>query len=260
MTETMSQPVSERHLSIARCTLQAITLPFARADRLVLAGLPFLALCGIGWLWNGNLFYDFVKPISLVTLTVPALQEFGRAARSMSGIDGIAWFISLTTLAFWLCAWQRAIATGFREPLADWLIASLRRMPQYLAMFGAWAIVGFVVFALSNALYSENLWLSHFPVIDPNGLPRARAPLTISVGLLASLFVYVRLAPLTALAAWDGRGSPRDAARIPWPTAINMHVRLAQEVPYADATTCDRPSGRHVRRVGPGARRGQVDL
>jgi hypothetical protein len=206
--------------SVTHRTLRAIILPFAFVGRFGIAGLPFLILGAI--LWRSGLFHGFTGPVSLVTMTVPALQEFGRQTEWMSGKVGMVWFSSLLTFAFWLCAWQRATATQFREPLGVWLTASLRCMPQYLIAFGAWAITGFVVFALANALYSQNLWLSGFP-LRPNGMPEPRAPLAIVIALLASLYVYVRFAPLTALVAGDRHGSLQDAFRI---TAGKAGLRL----------------------------------
>src|SRR5262249_15953748 len=124
MGETTSADAEQP--SAAHRTLRAIIPPFAAVAPFGIAGLPFLILGAI--LWRLGLFYGFTGPLSLVTLTVPALQEFGRQVQSMSGIDGVCWCLSLLTLAFWLCAWQRAVATQFRERLGVWLAASLRLM------------------------------------------------------------------------------------------------------------------------------------
>ncbi|GAB2174475.1 hypothetical protein [Dongia sp. agr-C8] len=206
MTDIAAPPATKPSPHIAHWTLQAVTLPVRRAGRCGLAGLPFLILYAGGYLLHGGFYAHLIEPLSLVTMTVPALRNFDQVTQWMTATDGLIWALSLLTLAFWLCAWQRAVATGFREPVDAWLKASLRRMPQYLVVFGAWAVVGFVLFALSNALYTQNLWLNRFPVIDADGLPRARAPLTIILGLVGALYVYVRFAPLTALTAagWDG--------------------------------------------------------
>jgi hypothetical protein len=214
MTETVAPHATKQSSSFAHRTRQAIILPVSHAGRFGLAGLPFLVLYGGGFLFYGRFYARLVEPLGLVTMTVPALRNFHQVTTWMSGVDGLIWALSLLSLAFWLCAWQRAVATRFREPVDVWLKASLRRMPQYLVVFGVWAVVGFVVFALANALYTQNLWLDKFPVITPNGLWRAQAPMTIILGLLATLYVYVRFAPWTALTAAGWNGSLTEAWRL----------------------------------------------
>ncbi len=214
MTETTATHDISQAPSVAHRTLQAIILPVRHVGRFGLAGLPFLLFYVGGYLFYGGFYAHFIEPLSMVTMTVPALRNFDQITAWMTASDGFIWALSLLTLAFWLCAWQRAVATRFREPVDAWLKASLRRLPQYFVVFGVWAIVGFVVFALSNALYTQNLWLNRFPIIEANGLPRAQAPMTIILGLLGAIYIFVRFAPLTALtaAAWDG--SLREVLRV----------------------------------------------
>ena len=214
MTERTARQAIKPSSSIARWTLQAITLPVSRAGHFGLAGLPFLLLYVGSFLVYGGFYASFIEPLSLVTMTVPALRNFEQITQWMTAGDGLIWALSLLTLAFWLCAWQRAVATRFREPVDVWLKASLMRMPHYLVVFGVWAVVGFVVFALANALYTQNLWLHQFPMIEANGLPRAQAPMTIILGLFAALYVYMRFAPLTALTASAWSGSLADVPRL----------------------------------------------
>lgn len=224
MARATTLQAAERPTSVTQWTLHAIALPFLRAGHLGLAGLPFLLFAGVAW--RLEVFYAFVGPLSLVTLTVPALQEFGRQTEVMAGPAGIAWFVGLLALGFWFCAWQRAVATGFREPIGAWLGASFRRMPQYLVCYGVWAALAFIVFALANALYSQNLWLANFPVIRPNGLPEAQAPRAIVVGLLLVLYVFVRFAPLTGLVASAWSGTLEEATRVTW-SGLGLRLILA---------------------------------
>jgi len=223
MTEITAPHAGKTSTSIARWTLQAIILPVRHAGHFFLAGLPFLLLYGGSYLVYGRFYGRFIEPLGLVTMTVPALRNFDQVTQWMTGVDGLIWALSLLTLAFWLCAWQRAVATGFREPIDAWLKASLSRMPQYLVLFGVWAVVGFVVFALSNALYTQNLWLHKFPLIEPNGLPSAQAPMAILLGLLGGVYVYTRFAPLTALTAAGSEASLTEALRL---TGGKAGVRL----------------------------------
>jgi len=224
MTETTAPRAIKQSASIAHWTLQAITLPVRHGRHFGLAGLPFLILYIGGFLLHGPFYARLIEPLGLVTMTVPALRNFELITRWLSVGDMLIWALSLLTLAFWLCAWQRGVATRFREPVDAWLKASLRRMPQYLVVFGVWAVVAFVMFALSNALYTQNLWLHKFPIIAANGLPQAQAPLAIILGLLAALTLFMRFAPFTALIAAGWNGSLAEALRL---TGGSRGLRLA---------------------------------
>jgi hypothetical protein len=187
--------------SIARMTLRAITLPFARPKHSLIAGAPLILLLGFFWI---DAAFFIAGPLSIATPSVPALQEIGREQGNMwmrpSG--GLFWVAGWIALAFWCVAWQRAVLRGFNEPVLRWLLDSLRWLPICLPLFLVWYFLVVALMGLSNAIYTAELHLE----ISPNGLPLRPGGLIgnfgpLVVGFLVALWFLVQVSPLLALSA-----------------------------------------------------------
>src|SRR5581483_7438072 len=120
-------------------------------------------------------------------------------------------------LAIWLCAWQRAAARDFAEPIPRWLGRSLLHLPGYFLALLVWmlapALVIVVPFLAMAALFALNAgagWavpaqevaseMSSVPgeLNDFQWLVLAIAFLLVS---LIALWLSARLSPLPALVA-----------------------------------------------------------
>ena len=140
-------------VSVPRIFAVGLVLPFAHPIRLLLCSiLPVTLIVVLG-----------IRPIErVITLwqTLLSAQSIGISPSTAAGttagtamtvappvlppdigmdllkIDGILFL----ALALWLCAWQRAAARGFAEPVLRWLGGSIVRFPGYIFALGIWLL------------------------------------------------------------------------------------------------------------------------
>jgi hypothetical protein len=197
-------------------------LPFAHPIRLLLGSiLPAILVVAVGLgplrriiaVWQVLIAWRTESAGTGAPAVSP--EQFGLDILKIQGV-------ALLALSLWLCAWQRAAARGFAEPIPRWLGGSLLRLPGYIVAFVIWLLSPAVVLAIP---FAGLAWLiTRLIAFNPGLSPPAQTPLdqaaailgffsdlqwwviaaaVVTVALIA-LWLSARLSPLPALVASQG--------------------------------------------------------
>lgn len=212
-------------VSVPRIFAVGLVLPFGHPIRLLLSSILPAALIvalGIGpmgrimTLWEGlfsNQLIGAGPSASTTTATPPVLPaDLGTDFLEIYGLLFLA-------MALWLCAWQRAVARGFAEPILRWLGGSLVRLPGYIFALAFWLLVPAVVMSIPLAALG---WLASRAAPPAGATPQQAfqnmqnmmgmfsdlqwwvIAVAMLVVTLIALWLSARLSPLPALVASRG--------------------------------------------------------
>ena len=169
-------------VSVPRIFALGIVLPFAHPIRLFLCSIlpaALIVLLGLGPIERVmTLWHDMLsgQPIAVqpgLTLAPPTTMPLPAMAPEI-GID----FLTVEGLLFlamalWLCAWQRAAARGFAEPLLPWLGGSLLRFPGYVLALAVWLLAPAVLLSLPFMALS---WFVGRTLLQQGAVPPNQTP------------------------------------------------------------------------------------
>jgi hypothetical protein len=209
-------------VSVPRIFVVGLVLPFAHPIRLVLGSvLPLVVIAAAAFGPIGRVFTAWKAlasgPIAIgQSTTAPPVLPTGYAIDVLEA-EGVLFL----AMALWLCAWQRAAARGFGEPILHWLGGSLGRFPGYILALLLWvlapAMALFVPVAALGALVARRLGTPS-PDTTPQGAFARLAAIggmfstlqwwvigiAFVVIILLALWLNARLAPLPPLVASQG--------------------------------------------------------
>lgn len=214
-------PVSP--VSVPRIFAVGLALPFAHPLRLILCSvLPLALIVVLGLapmeriivMWQTIFSAARSGGMGAATTAPPVLPaDVGADVLKVEGVLFLA-------LSLWLCAWQRAAARGFGEPILRWLGSSLLRLPGYVLALAVWLLAPVVVLLIpigvTLGLIALNMGLgwaapSRQVAGEMAAIPGmlsdlqwwvlAIAMLTVA---LVALWLNARLSPLPALVASQG--------------------------------------------------------
>jgi len=226
-------------VSVPRIFAAGLALPFAHPVRFLLGSiLPGALIAAIGFgpmqrvVALMDLFTQTVRiaPTGNGTTTTPPPAD---APPSIVGdiltLEGVMFL----ALALWLCAWQRAAARNFAEPLPRWFGTSLLRLPGYILAFMIWVLTPAVVivlpFAAMVALIALNMgagWA--IPAQEAAG---EMAAIPAMLGDLQWLILMVVFVTMALIALWlSARLSPLPAlvASRGWRSALSRAWALSR--------------------------------